>query len=119
MDSTILYKVPSQNNICFYDIYGNTKRIKKLLNHYDELMTSAIQEGNLDVLDILIDIKAALYTIEMSDKQKERIGLFMQGYKETEIGEILNIKRQSVEDSINSVCKKVYKELQEPTSCSV
>lgn len=111
MDSSILYKVPSKNSIDFQKVYENYRLIKKLLNNYDTLMTSAVQEGNLDVIDILVDIKATLSTIEMSDKQKKRIRLFMQGYTETELGLMHNISRQSVQDSINSVCKKISKEL--------
>lgn len=118
MGPSILYKIPSQNNICFYDIYGDPKRIKKLLNIYESILTSAIQEGNLDVLDILVDIKAALHKIEISEKQKKRIHLYMQGLTETEIAEILNIRRQSVQDSINSVCRKISKELRGTDSCS-
>ena len=118
MDSSILYKVPSQNNMDFYDIYGDPRRIKKLLNNYNSIMTSAIQEGNLDVIDILVDIKATLSSIEMSDKQKKRVSLFMQGYTETDIGCLLNVSRQSIQDSISSVCKKISKELQGTKSCS-
>lgn len=119
MDSSILYKVPSKNTIDFQDVYGNYKIIKKLLNNFDTILTSAIQEGNLDVIDILVDIKATLSTIDMSDKQKHRINLFMQGYTETEISNLLDISRQSVQDSVNSVCKKISKGLTGSATCSV
>lgn len=118
MDSSILYKVPSKNNIDLYDIYKDYKVIKKILNNYNTLMTSAIQEGNLNVIDILVDIKATLSSIEMSDKQNERLSLFMYGYSETDIGDKLNVSRQSIQDSINSVCKKICKELQGIKTCS-
>ena len=118
MDSSILYKVPSKNNTDLYDIYKDYKVIKKILNNYNTLMTSAIQEGNLNVIDILVDIKATLSSIEMSDKQDERLSLFMYGYSETDIGDKLNVSRQSIQDSINSVCKKICKELQGIKACS-
>lgn len=118
MDSSILYKVPSKNNTDLYDIYKDYKVIKKILNNYNTLMTSAIQEGNLNVIDILVDIKATLSSIEMSDKQDERLSLFMYGYSETDIGDKLNVSRQSIQDSINSVCKKICKELQGIKTCS-
>ena len=118
MDSSILYKVPSKNNTDLYDIYKDYKVIKKILNNYNTLMTSAIQEGNLNVIDILVDIKATLSSIEMSDKQNERLSLFMYGYSETDIGDKLNVSRQSIQDSINSVCKKICKELQGIKTCS-
>ena len=92
-------------------IYKNPKLIKKILNNYNMLLSSASQEGNMDVFDILIDIQAVLDYIDISQTQRKRIQYYMNGYSETDLGRIFNVSRQSIQDSLNAVCKKISKEL--------
>lgn len=107
MLDNIFYEKSNVINIPTSVIYNNPLYIKRLLSRFDIVKDSAISEGNYEVYDICLDIEFALKKIKISDRQKERLAMWQEGYKEYEIANALGVSRIAVHRSVVIVCKKI------------
>jgi len=103
----------SQKEIVFQSIdYGKPEVIQALLRFYHDFKTQAYEDFNAELLCIYIDLDKALKEVEITDRQREAITFYMEGWTEEEIGNLMgNISHQAVHKLVMKVCDKISKYL--------
>lgn len=82
-----------------------------MIKNYHSLNLEILLSENLDLHCILIDIQSALEKIDITDKQKEILDLYMSGYSIQEIGVHNEYTKSYVDSVLTKICKRVKKEL--------
>lgn len=78
----------------------------------NSLLTSDVDlsEFSEEILCLYIDLDILIKRCNFNDKQNIVLNLYMDGYIEEDIAEVLNVKYQTVNGIIKSICKKIKKE---------
>lgn len=92
-------------------MYEKHKAIKSVLRKFHLLQNRSSQKFNTDNLCVIFDISTALENIKITDKQQRAINLFISGYTYEEIGVAMEISKQTAEEHVTKVCKKISRYL--------
>lgn len=88
-----------------YADYTKPGCVKNLIMRIDYLYKLA-QAGNCVAMCIYIDLNTAI-TFVLTDRQKQCLTMWMDGYTQAEIGEELGITKDGVHSSIRRSSKKI------------
>ncbi len=91
--------------------YSNVEAIQGLLRFYSKLKALAVQSMNMEALCIFYDVESALKAIELTDKQRKVLNLYIKGYTEIEMGQLMKTSHQAQHKLIVKICNKVIKYL--------
>lgn len=101
------------NSIRFSEIYNSLdcKTLKKFLNNFTSLKCkyNIYEEGIIN--NIIFDINEAIEKCDLSDTQKTRLELWMDGYTENDIANFFGVSRWVVSKSIVVACDKILRYL--------
>lgn len=79
-----------------------------LLSNIHHIRSSAIDKGDYDAINLLIDFEIAYSKVRLTERQKEVVKLvFMKGYTQQEAATKLGIARQTVHQIVWNVVNKV------------
>lgn len=91
--------------------YSNVETIQGLLRFYNSMKANAVKTMNMEALSIYFDVEEAINNIELTDKQRQVLYLYIAGYTEIEMGKIMNTSHQASHKLIIKVCNKIIKYL--------
>lgn len=105
---------PSPREIQYHNIdYSNPDVIQGLLRFYYEFKAQSEWDMNAELVCVYCDLEFAINNIELTDKQKRVMRLYMVGNTEDEIGKIMKCSHQNVHKLLMKVCAKITKFLME------
>ena len=101
------------NSVRFAEIYRQLdyKTLKKILCNFDYLKYKYNMYGDGIINNIVFDINEAINKCGLSEVQRHRLEMWMNGYTEQEIGDSCNVSRWVASKSIIAACKKIVKYL--------
>ena len=93
--------------------YYRKKTVIRLLKSYYNLQSLAMWKSNYVALCIWIDLNTALYHPKvLTDRQRQCIiGVYLNGYREWEIGNMIGIAQETVHDALMRGVKNIQKAL--------
>jgi predicted type IV restriction endonuclease len=107
----IQYKLSLKNNNKIDMLYNDVNAIKRFLNVFKTIKQLAISEGDLDIINVCLDIENAIKKCNFNNLQSERLTLWMIGYKEYEIADMCNISRVVIHNFLNNASYKISQKL--------
>ena len=93
------------------DINIDVKKLKRALNYYRDLRSKLSNDKFSDMYSFIECIYIAVEKSDLTEKQKERLELWMNGYTEKEIAYKLNLSQVSVHNSLVQSVNLVAKTL--------
>ena len=101
------------NSVRFAEIYRSLdgKSIKKILCNFEYLKYRYNMYEDGIINNIVFDINEAIDKCGLSDIQKQRLDMWMNGYTEQDIGDECNVSRWVVSKSIVASCEKISRYL--------
>lgn len=93
------------------DINIDVKKLKRALNYYRDLRSKLSDDKFSDMYAFMNCIDIAVDKSGLTEKQRERLALWMDGYTEKEIAHKLNLSQVSVHNSLVQSVKLVAKTL--------
>jgi predicted DNA-binding protein (UPF0251 family) len=82
--------------------------VNAFLSNIHHVRSAAIDKGDYDAINLLIDFDIAYSKINVTPRQKQAIQLvFFADLTQREAGEIMGISQQAVQQLINSVINKI------------
>ena len=93
------------------DINIDVKKLKRALNYYRDLRSKLSNDKFSDMYSFIECIDIAVGKSNLTEKQKERLVLWMNGYTEKEIAYKLNLSQVSVHNSLVQSVNLVAKTL--------
>lgn len=92
--------------------YAKVEVIQGLLRFYHDFKAQAAEDFTEELVCIYVDIDKAMSEIKVTDRQKEAVTLYMEGWTEEEIGNKMGgITHQAVHKLVMKVCSKVSENL--------
>jgi DNA-binding CsgD family transcriptional regulator len=112
----LLAKRPRQiinHEMLFGTHYYRKKTVIRLLKSYYNLQSLAMWKHNYVALCIWIDLNTALYHPKvLTDRQRQCIiGVYLNGYREWEVGEMIGIGQQRVNVHLGRGIKNIQRAL--------
>ena len=97
------------NSIRFAEIYKklDVKSLKKILSNFDYLKYKYNMYDDGMINNIVFDISEAIEKCGLSEIQKDRLSMWMNGYNEQEIADKCGVSRWVVSKSIVATSTKV------------
>jgi len=89
------------------------KGVRKYLEEYHVYTELMYDRADYDTAIDLVDFHNAVLMADLTDKQVLFVRYAMQGYTTREIGEKVDLKHNSVNDTINRACDKIAEIYQE------
>src|SRR5690554_672093 len=110
----LLAKRPRQiinHEMLFGTHYYREKTVIRLLKSYYNLQSLAMWKSNYVALCIWIDLNTALsHPKVLTDRQRQCIiGVYLNGYREWEIGNAIGLSRQAINDSLGKGVRNIQK----------
>lgn len=101
------------NSVRFAEIYRgfDGKILKKILCNFDYLKYKYNMYDDGIINNIVFDINEAISKSELSDIQKHRLEMWMNGYTEQDIADTCGVSRWVVSKSIVASCEKIARRL--------
>ena len=101
------------NSVRFADIYRTLdgKSIKRILCNFDYMKYKYNMYEDGIINNIVFDINEAIEKCGLSDVQRERLEMWMNGYTEQDIGDKYGVSRWVVSKSIVASCEKISRYL--------
>lgn len=98
-------------NVTLTDI-DTIRGLIKYRYQYDALIYEDAKAGgmNEELICLYADLDRMIERCSFTKRQKEVLDLYMVGYNEQDISEVLNIRPDVVEGIIHSICKKIKHE---------
>lgn len=93
------------------DINIDVKKLKRALNYCCDLRSKLSNDKFSDLYSLIECIDIAVEKSDLTEKQKERLVLWMNGYTEKEIAHKLNLSQVSVHNSLVQSVNLVAKTL--------
>lgn len=93
------------------DINIDVKKLKRALNYYRDLRSKLSDDKFSDMYAFMDCIDIAVDKSGLTEKQRERLALWMDGHTEKEIAHKLNLSQVSVHNSLVQSVKLVAKTL--------
>jgi RNA polymerase sigma factor (sigma-70 family) len=82
--------------------------VNALLSNIHHVRSSAIDKGDFDAINLLIDFEIAYSRINVTPRQRQAIQLvYFADLTQREAGEIMGISQQAVQQLIQSVVNKI------------
>lgn len=89
-------------------VYEKPEVIQGLLRFYYDFKSQAQEDFTEELLCIYVDLDRALEKIKITDRQREALSHYMEGWTEEEIGKKMgDISHQAVHKLVVKVCVKV------------
>lgn len=98
---------------CKEDFNVDVMKLKKALNCYNDLLHRTEDDKYGDIHSLLICIGEAIERSEITDKQNERLLLWLDGKQEKDIAKELELSQVTVHNSLVQTIKKIADTLQE------
>lgn len=91
--------VPNKLDSALFSDENLNKKLLPMIGADEDLMS--------DIGILLYDFNCLLNRMELTDREQEIITLFRQGYKQKELPEVLNVKKNALTNSITRLSRKV------------
>lgn len=86
-------------------------KLKAALNYYDDMIVKNLGDIYDDVSILLLCINGVIKKCKFTNKQKNRLRMWMQGYTEKEIADYYNVSEVTIHNSLVVSCKKIAEKL--------
>lgn len=107
----VTYDAKYKNQLEIKNLYEDSKAIKRFLGLYSSIKQLATCEGNIDIIDICMDVDKAIKDCKFNSTQQHRLKLWMLGYKEYEIADMLGVSRVLIHNFLNNASLKISEKL--------
>lgn len=99
------------NSLHFAEVYKNLdgKILKKILCNFNYLRYKYNMYDDGIINNIIFDINEAISKSDLSDIQKHRLTMWMDGYTEQDIADTCGVSRWVVSKSIVASCERIAK----------
>lgn len=102
-----------QIKFCKDDFNVDVMKLKKALNCYNDLLHRTADDSYGDIHSLLKCIGIAIERSEITDKQNERLLLWLDGMQEKDIAKELELSQVTVHNSLVQSVKKIAVALKE------
>lgn len=106
-----LYKYSELGLLNLSERYNDLIFIRHIVKNFYSLNDELLLSENLDLHCILIDIQSALDKIDITEKQKKILDMYMNGYPIHEIGVRNGYTKSYVDSVLTKICRRIKKEL--------
>lgn len=86
-------------------------KLKAALSYYDDMIVKNLDDINDDVSVLLLCIDKVIKKCKFTNKQKNRLRMWMKGYTEKEIADHYNVSEVTIHNSLVVSCKKIAEKL--------
>ena len=116
----VIDKITYSNNMELYQNIINVDdiefdidvmKLKAALNYYDDMFIRSLDNKYSDVSTLLFCIGKVIDKCKFTNKQEQRLRMWMKGYTEKEIAEYYDISEVTVHNSLVVSCQRISQKL--------
>ena len=102
----LCYTIPNVNRTNI-----DVMKLKAALSYYDDMIIKNLDDTNDDISVLLLCIDKVIKKCKFTNKQKNRLRMWMKGYTEKEIADYYNVSEVTIHNSLVVSCKKIAEKL--------